>query len=253
MLEFLTSHSSRLATTVSQVGVNSHCMLTGPWTMLPPPPRPHCAFGISCESRPGGQEKGSSICNWCKNMSLTALYRKADAHPDGRSLRRLIDTYVHELERNCEERISKGWSHSCACKDPQYSYYSWRQNFNPQDSRVCGTVRHRGQLCARCFTKAREQYCQWLSDWDGDRIGFPCVFEDPRLRRPTDTNWKRGPVDEYGRPDSNWEKDIRRHGRCQRARKRYQLCQRCFNRICEMRGFGRYFDTEWGTLRECYR
>jgi hypothetical protein len=228
-------------------------MITGSQGMLAPPPRPHCAFGTACESQPGGQDKGASICNWCKNMSFAALYRQADAHPESRSLKRLIDAYVHQLERDCCERISKGWSYLCACKDPKYSYHSWRRDFDPKDSRVCGTVRHRGQLCARCYTKAQEQQCEWLSDFDGDRLEFPCVFEDPRLRRPRDINWKTGPVDGRGFPDKNWEKDPRRHGRCERARRSYQLCQRCFSRMCEMRRFGRYFDTEWGTLHCKYR
>jgi len=220
--------------------------------MLAPPPRPHCAFGTACNSKEEGQEKGANICNWCKNLSFHALYSQAEAHPDGRALRRLIDGYMHQLERDCDERLRKGWSYLCSCKDPEYSFQSWRRDFNPRDSRVCGTVRHRGQLCARCYTKAQEQGCVWLNECDGDRLGFPCVFEDTRLRRPSDINWKTGPVDEHGCPDPNWEKDARRHGRCGRARRRNQLCQKCFNRMCEIRGFGRYFDTEWGTLHEGY-
>lgn len=220
--------------------------------MLAPPPRPHCAFGTACDSQPGGQEKGPNICSWCKNLSFEALYKQADTHPDGRALRRLIDAYIHQLERDCDERIIKGWSYLCACKDPEHSFQNWRRDFNPRDPRVCGTVRHRGQLCARCYAKAQEQGCEWLNDCDGDRLGFPCVFEDSRLRRPTDINWKMGPVDEQGYPDPDWEKDTRRHGRCERARRRNQLCQKCFNRMCEIRGFGRYFDTEWGTLHEGY-
>jgi hypothetical protein len=219
--------------------------------MLAPPP-PHCAFGTACNSRPGGQNKGHSICNWCKNLSFAALYRQAETHPEGRSLRRLIDAYVYQLERDCTERIAKGWSYLCATKDPEYSFEGWRRDFNPRDSRVCGTVRHRGQLCARCYTKAREQNCEWLKECDGDRLGFPCVFDDPQLRRPTDVNWRRGPTDAQGRPEPDWERDLRRHGRCARAKQKNQLCQRCFNRMCEIRGFGRYFDTEWGTLRGRY-
>ncbi|KAF2029085.1 hypothetical protein EK21DRAFT_68515 [Setomelanomma holmii] len=222
-------------------------------TMLAPPPRPHCAFGVACESQPEGQEKGPSICSWCKNMSFDALYKQADNHPDGRNLRRLVDGYIHQLERDSEERIAKGWSYLCACKDPEYAYQGWRRDFNPRDSRTCGTVWHRGQLCARCFLKARQQGCEWLNDCDGDRLDFPCVFEDPHLRRATDINWKMGPVDERGWPDPEWEKDPRRHGKCERARSRNQICQKCFNRMCEIRGFGKYFDTEWGTLHEAYR
>jgi hypothetical protein len=221
--------------------------------MLAPPPRPHCAFGTACDSKPGGQEKGPNICTWCKNMSFDDLYRKADAHGDRRSLRRLIDAYLHQLERDCNERIAKGWSQLCACKDPIYSFESWRRNFNPRDARPCGYVRYRGQLCARCYRIARERQCSWLQDFYGDRHGFPCVFEDPRLRGPSDNNWKRGPVNDQGYPDPDWEKDSRRHGRCTRTTRRYQLCQLCYNRMCEIRGFGRYFDTEWGTLHDQYR
>jgi hypothetical protein len=220
--------------------------------MLAPPPRPHCAFGTACDSQPEGQEKGPDICTWCKNMSFDALYKQADAHPEGRSLRRTIDTYFHQLERDRDERAVKGWSYLCACKDPMHSFESWRRSFNPKDSRICGTVRHQGQLCARCYTKAREQNCEWLNEWDGDIYGFPCVFEDPRLRRPADINWRRGPVDNQGYPDPNWEKDPRRHRRCDRTRRKNQLCQTCFNRMCEIRGFGRYFDTDWGTLHAGY-
>jgi hypothetical protein len=221
--------------------------------MLAPPPRPHCAFGTACDSRSEGQEKGLNICSWCKNLSFDTLYRQAEAQPDKRFLRRSIDGYMHQLERDSDERMNKGWSYLCACKDPEFRFQSWRRDFNPRDSRACGTVRHRGQLCARCFTKAQEQGCDWLEEWDGDRYGFPCAFEDARLRRPIDINWKRGPVDERGQPDPNWEKDPRKHGRCQRATQRNQICQRCFNRMCEIRGFGRYFDTEWGVLHAEYR
>jgi hypothetical protein len=220
--------------------------------MLAPPPRPHCAFGTACDSQAEGQDKGPSICNWCKNMSFDALYKQADTHPDGRTLRRLIDAYMHQLERDRDERVAKGWSYLCACKDPVHSFESWRREFNPRDSRTCGTVRYQGQLCARCHTKAQDQACEWLREWDGDRLGFPCVFEDTRLRRSADTIWKRGPVDEHGNPDPNWEKDSRRHGICMRSKRRNQLCQRCFNRMCEIKGFGKYFDTDWGMLRAGY-
>ncbi|KAH8730365.1 hypothetical protein GQ44DRAFT_814270 [Phaeosphaeriaceae sp. PMI808] len=224
---------------------------TGEMMLAPLPP--HCAFGAACDSQPGGREKGPNLCTWCKNMSFEALYKQAESEPDARPLKRLIDDYMHQLERDSEERVAKGWSHLCACKDPAYGFQSWRRDFNPQDSRACGTVRYRGQLCVRCLTKAQQQGCQWLTQWDGDRFGFPCVFEDSRLRRPTDVNWRVGPVDEEGKPDLNWEKDPRRHGRCERSSRRFQLCQKCFNRMCELRGFGRYFDTEWGTLHEGYR
>jgi hypothetical protein len=220
--------------------------------MLAPPPRPHCAFGYACDSHPNGQNRGADVCSWCKNMSFDALYKQAETQLDTRWLKRLIDTYVHQLERDSAERIRKGWSSLCVCKDPDYRFQTWRRDFNPKDSRLCGTVRHRGQLCARCYTKAQEQNCSWLAEFDGDRLGFPCAFEDPRLRRPVDSNWKIGPVDELGQRDTSWEKDSRRDGRCERARFKNQLCQKCFNRMCEMRGFGRYFDTEWGILRGGY-
>jgi hypothetical protein len=220
--------------------------------MLAPPPRPHCAFGVACNSRPEGQEQGPDICSWCKNMSFDALYKQAESQPDTRWLKRLIDAYMQQLERDNTERIRRSWSCLCACKDPEYRFHAWRRDFNPQDSRLCGTARHRGQLCARCFQKAQEQSCLWLAEFDGDRCGFPCAFEDPRLRRQIDSNWKIGPVDERGEPDPGWEKDSRRHERCERARFKNQLCQKCFNRMCEIRGFGRYFDTEWGILRGGY-
>ncbi|CAE7026232.1 hypothetical protein PTTW11_04038 [Pyrenophora teres f. teres] len=216
--------------------------------MLAPPPKPHCAFGPACDSRPEGQEHGPEICSWCKNMSFDALYKQAETLSDTRPLKRLIHEYMRQLEREHTERVRKGWSFLCACKDPEYRSQSWRADFNPRDSRACGTVRHRGQLCARCFRKAQDQECSWLEQFDGDRLGFPCVFEDPRLRRPVDTNWKLGPLDARG----TWEKDPRRDGRCERARFKQQLCQKCFNRMCEIRGFGRYFDTEWGILRAGY-
>lgn len=218
--------------------------------MMLAPPKPHCAFGTACNFRPEGQEKGPNICSWCKNMSFDALYRQSELEPDTRSLKRLIDAYMHELEHDNDERIAKGWTHLCACKDPEYRFHSWRRDFNPQDSRLCGPVRYQGQLCTRCFRKAEEQDCPWLVEFDGDRLGFPCIFENPQLRRPIDLHWRVGPVDDQGRRDPNWEKDSRRHGRCERPRHRNQLCQKCFNRMCEIRGFGRYFDTEWGTLRE---
>ncbi|KAF1829918.1 hypothetical protein BDW02DRAFT_125857 [Decorospora gaudefroyi] len=213
------------------------------------PPKPHCAFGTACDSRPEGQERGPDICSWCKNMSFDALYKRAEAQADTRLLKRLIDAWMHQLERDNSERIRRGWPCLCASKDPEYRFHAWRRDFNPKDSRLCGTVRHRGQLCARCYRTAQEQECTWLAEFDGDRYGFPCVFEDHRLRRPVDANWKIGPLDAQGHPDPNWEKDPRRHGRCERARFKNQLCQKCFNRMCEIRGFGRYFDTEWGMLR----
>jgi hypothetical protein len=224
----------------------------GQLAMLAPPPKPHCAFGAACESSPGGQERGPDICSWCKNMSFDALYKQAESHLDTRWLKRLIDAYMHQLERDNAERTRKGWSCLCACKHPDYRFQAWRRDFNPKDSRLCGTVRYRGQLCARCYQKAHEQGGPWLAEFDGDRLGFPCAFEDLRLRRPVDANWRIGPVDEHGQTDPSWEKDSRRDGRCERARFKNQLCQKCFNRMCEIRGFGRYFDTEWGILHGGY-
>lgn len=220
--------------------------------MLAPPPRPHCAFGTACNSRSEGQERGPDICTWCKNMSFDDLYEQASHHPYRRHINRLIDAYMHQLELDSNERIRKGWSHLCACKDPEYRFDAWRRSFNPRDGRLCGTVRYRGQLCARCYQKAQEQSCSWLAEFDGDRLGFPCVFEDPQLNRTVDRNWRVGPLDEQGQPDPHWEKDPNRHGRCGRRRERNSLCQRCFNRMCEIRGFGRYFDPEWGTLRQSF-
>jgi hypothetical protein len=234
----------------ADVGGRGH--ISWPQKMLAPP-RPHCAFGSSCPSQPEGQEPGPEICTWCKNMSFNDLYDLADTLPEYRVLRGLIDAYFNQLERDCDERIAKEWSYPCACKDPKFSFKPWRRTFNPQDSRACGTVPQRGQLCARCLAKAREQGCEWLNDNEDERPDFPCIFEDPRMRRPSDINWKRGPVDERGRPNPDWEKDARRHVRCTRSSRRYQLCQMCFNRMCEIRRFGRYFDTNWGTLHEQYR
>ncbi|EDU49130.1 conserved hypothetical protein [Pyrenophora tritici-repentis Pt-1C-BFP] len=181
--------------------------------MLAPPPKPHCAFGPACDSRPEGQEHGPEICSWCRNLSIDALFKQADKLSDNRSLKRLIHEYMRQLEREHTERVRKGWSFLCACKDPEYRSQSWRIVFNPRDSRACGTVRYRGQLCARCFSKAQDQECPWLEQFDGDRLGFPCAFEDPRLRRPVDTNWKLGPLDARGKPDPSWEKDPRKDGR----------------------------------------
>jgi hypothetical protein len=171
--------------------------------MLAPPPRPHCAFGTACDSRPGGQDKGPNICSWCKNMSFDALYAQADTQPDSRSLRRLIDGYIHQLERDCEERIVKGWSYLCVCKDPEYAFQSWRREFNPRESRICGTVRHRGQLCARCFTKAQQQGCTWLNEFGGDRpisIGRwgRSTSEAGRTRSGRKTQENMGSVKERG-------------------------------------------------------
>lgn len=220
--------------------------------MRAPPPRTHCLLGAACDSCPEGQEQGPEICSWCKNMSFEELYKRSATLPDTESINLVIDTYKRQLELETAERIRKGWSFLCACKDPEYRSQSWRRNFNPKDSRLCGTVLHRGQLCVRCYRKAREQNCTWLEEFDGDRLGFPCAFDDTRLRRRIDASWKIGPLDRHGQPDPSWERDPRRDGRCERTRLRNQLCQKCFNRMCEIRGFGRFFDSEWGTLHRRY-
>lgn len=86
---------------------------------MQPPPKPHCAFGTACNAFEEGQEKGLSICTWCKNMSFDALYERAELFSDKRRLKRLIDSYMRELEQENDERISKGWNSLCACKDPR--------------------------------------------------------------------------------------------------------------------------------------
>jgi hypothetical protein len=222
-------------------------------TMMPPPPQPHCAFGSTCASRPDGQQSGPSICTYCANLSFPALYAQASTHTSAaHSLKRLVDAYLQQLERDRTERATKRWSHLCATKDPFHAFAPWRRAFDPRSPRVCTTVPHPHQLCPRCYDAARTQRCPWLAEWDGNRLGFPCVWEDARLRRDVDVNWKRGPVDAAGRVDPNWEKDFRRDGMCGRAEKRNQVCQRCFERMCEVRGFGRFFCEEWGVLRAGY-
>ncbi len=52
-------------------------------------------------------------------MSFDALYERAELFSDKRRLKRLIDSYMRELEQENDERISKGWNSLCACKDPR--------------------------------------------------------------------------------------------------------------------------------------
>ncbi|CAO2651343.1 Nn.00g096400.m01.CDS01 [Neocucurbitaria sp. VM-36] len=214
--------------------------------MQPPANPQHCAFGTACASSSSGQEIGKDICSWCKNLSFDALEAKAETQPDAIHLKDLIKDYKLQLIREKDQRIEKNWLFLCASKDPKYRSDEWRRNFDPQDSTGCSPVRHRGQLCPRCYINACEQGCGWLADFDGDRLGFPCVFEDQRLRRPVDMNWRVGPVDAQGRPNPYWEK---KHGECQRVGHRNKLCHRCYTRMCEIRGFGRYFDVDEGILQ----
>jgi hypothetical protein len=216
--------------------------------MLAPSPKSHCAFGTACNSRPAGREKGSDICGWCKNLSLDALYKQAESPTDERYFTCLVDGYKDQLESESNERANKIWPYLCACKDPEFRFDEWRSGFHPQDSLPCGTVPHQGQLCRRCYLSAKKQRCEWLVHFDGDRIGFPCVFVDTSLRRSEDRNWRAGPLDAQGKSDPDWEKDFQRHGDCGRAGIKNSLYQRCFNRMCKIRGFEQYFDTEWGTL-----
>lgn len=220
--------------------------------MQPPPSRQTCAFGEACSSREGGKEQGPDLCPWCKNICLFDLYKLADdlGPPYTGPVRRLVDAHRNHLERDFIERLNKPWPLPCAIKDPSMRDMPWRRNFNPEDDKPCSHVVHRGQLCQRCYAKAQEQGCEWLvKEFDGDRYGFPCVFEDARLRRPQDLAWRRGPGE-----DADWEKDPRRgHAPCGRRPRRYQLCQKCYTRMNEMRGFGRFFDETHGILRRQYR
>ncbi|KAH7398638.1 hypothetical protein DE146DRAFT_497512 [Phaeosphaeria sp. MPI-PUGE-AT-0046c] len=233
---------------------NQDTMMTEQITMqAPPSSRLVCAFGKACSSRKGGKEQGPDLCSWCKNMSLFELYRLADGlgREDHEAVRKLVDAYKKHLEDDLLERLRhKGWLMPCAIKDPYVRHMQWRDSFNPQDDKPCNNVVHRGQLCQRCYTKAREQECTWLKvEFDGDRYGFPCVFEDPRMHRPKDYFWRRGPGE-----DPDWEKDSRRgHAPCGRCEQRYKLCQNCYARINEMRGFGKFFDETHGILRMRYR
>lgn len=220
--------------------------------MLPPTPRRYCALGSQCSSQDGGQEKGPDICSRCKNLSYQELRQRAiNRHDDIDHLKRLVDGYFQQLEKNCLERIEKEWGFPCACKDPLYKEASWRRHFDPEDYSPCGTVRHRGQLCTRCHSKAREQQCSWLINFDGDRFGFPCVWDDPRLRRPVDQRWKTGPLYD-GKPDEYWRSNPGTKRFCKRAVRQYQLCQPCYNRMCNISGFGLFFHDTYGTLHEQY-
>ncbi|KAF1916696.1 hypothetical protein BDU57DRAFT_241090 [Ampelomyces quisqualis] len=218
-------------------------------TLMPPPPPPnYCAFGSECSSRDGGQEEGPHICSRCKNLSRHELDRKAiNTTYDSAHLRLLVEEHFKQLKKEYDERVKRGWGFSCICTDPDYKNVPWRRHFDPEDSSPCGTVRNRGQLCKRCYTKAREQQCSFLIDFDGDREGFPCVWEDPRYNRPQDENWKRG------LSDPNWQKDPRKHPNCVRPNRSNQLCRRCYSRMVEISGFGVYFCENSSTLHERWR
>jgi hypothetical protein len=245
---------STMSDHVDTAGDVSSDLVSTPPLMLPPPPRQYCAFGSSCSSPDGGREKGREICSRCKNMSYDDLHGQAtNTVNDRHHLERLVEEYFLQLKKECDERIAKNWGFPCACKDPDYKQVYWRRHFDPEDWGPCGSVPNRGQLCKRCYTKAREQQCSFLIDFDGDRQGFPCIWEDPRFDRAQDRNWKQGPLDREGKQDPNWEKDPRKHPNCLRPLRSNRVCQRCYNRMCEIRRFDKYFERNSGTLHEVWR
>jgi uncharacterized protein YPO0396 len=105
----------------------------------------------------------------------------------------------------------------------------------------------RGQLCKRCFEKAKEQSCEWLDQFDGDRFGFRCVILNERMDTPRNV-WKRVMIPgRGGEKDTTWEKDPRVHKyTCQRATYRYQLCVPCYDRVSvHDKTLTKYFDDDW--------
>jgi hypothetical protein len=225
--------------------------------MGPPPPPLSCAFGTACTLRPGGQEKGRDICSWCKNFSFSVLKQRANLHPEKPTLLNLIADYQKQITEFESERKRNHWNHHlCACRDPNYSKLSWRRKFHPGDSQPCSYVYHRGQLCGRCFTKAKEQGCSWLEEFTDDRYDFPCVFEDRQLMNKCHQPWRKGrSVGSSGKPDVDWEydRDNRYHEPHERLKKRYHLCVPCFTRMNELAGFRNYFDVDHGELRQRFR
>lgn len=217
--------------------------------MQAPPLPQRCVFGPACHSRQGGKAQGPNICDYCKNLNIYDLYEFADHAPDYTAVRNIVDKYKNDLASHFQQCLRKGWLLPCATKDLSLKHLEWRKSFNPDDDAPCKQVVHRGQLCQRCFTKAREQQCQWLTtDFDGDLHQFPCAFEDRRLHRPKDYEWRKGPGE-----DKDWEKNPNRHSQCGRREQRFKLCQPCFNRMNEMRGFSKYFDSMSGVLADRYR
>ena len=135
--------------------------------MLAPPPKPHCAFGTACGSRPGGQDQGPDICSWCKNMSFDALYKQAEAHSNTRLLKHLIDMYMHQLERDSSERIRKGWACLCACKDPEYRFSAIPRT--PASAVLCAIV---ASYARDATAKHKSRSPRGLSNSTATDLGF---------------------------------------------------------------------------------
>ncbi|KAJ4369243.1 hypothetical protein N0V83_006328 [Neocucurbitaria cava] len=218
---------------------------------MDPPMSPQlCAFGRACGSRAQGREEGPSLCVWCKNMSFPVLDAKAETLRNPPLLRGAIEAYEKELKQSAKERTEKKWMKLCACKDPKYRNEDWRRYFNPNDERPCSSVEHRGQLCTRCYRKARDQSFPWLKGIDGDRIEYPCIWQDPDFKGGVNEYWRQGPI-EKGLTNVYWKPDPTRVGEvpCTTVNRRKHLCSGCFNRMNVIKNFGKFFDNDSGVLQ----
>ncbi|KAF2256781.1 hypothetical protein BU26DRAFT_29149 [Trematosphaeria pertusa] len=210
-----------------------------------------CAFGSECDSKPGGQPEGPEICGWCKNLSPFVLSSKVAKYPKTSTLVGLVDAYKRELEQEYRRHIQERTGlFPCVTKDIGYLRPAAEdpRDFNPQSYGPCGLVLHRGSLCQRCIQRAVQiPYPRRNELFDGDMLGFPCVFRDMRYTSdnpPITPGWQFL-KEKDGTPVDDWFPK----GSCKRAGRKGRLCSNCYGRLCERSRFGQYFNKETGDLR----
>ncbi|KAF2708505.1 hypothetical protein K504DRAFT_435059 [Pleomassaria siparia CBS 279.74] len=228
-----------------------------------------CAFGRRCFSRKPGEvffakeeDANAGICQDCQNRSTVDLRNRAEYMSSG--VRKLVHDHTLKLMESALSDERKDWPQStwiytkpvCAMRHPNYQGESWRCDFVPRlGRRPCEPTAEHDVLCSRCARELRRQVEEdptflnnpKLENVAGSfenfrRLGFPCLFVDPRYNGKEGIRWREWVDPATGKKDKlEW---MDPETRCRRTKRKDSLCDKCYARCKDHRRYREVFKGE---------